>query len=254
MNGIGYDKVEILRKIGIKNFDDLLAFDTSQKLERVGVSTQYINKLKLYALSQIENKIYKLRPVPIPNNKIVHFDIETDLTPSYQTKKVWSIAVHHDNQIKRFYADTWKQESKILKDFMQYIKGIENPNLFCYSGAGFDKNILAYAFERHDLDADYFINCNHYDLCTLIRQNYVMPIKSYGLKEVGKFLGYKFKNDHFNGLFVAMKYIQCQQTGKKLPKDIFHYIDDDVKAMDYIIRQIQNRKDIKDVFDHKIED
>ena len=69
-----------------------------------------------------------------------------------------------------------------------------------------------------------------------------------------KYLGYKFKNDHFDGLYVAMKYIQCQRTGEKLPKDIFHYIDDDVKAMDYIIKQIQSRQDIKDVFDHNIND
>lgn len=254
LNGIGYEKVEILKRIGIKNFDDLLSFDTSQKLERVGVSTQYINKLKLYALSQIENKIYKLRPVPIPNSEIVHFDIETDLSLSYHTKKVWSVAVYHNNKVKRFYADTWKHENKILKDFLKFIKDLENPSLFSYSGVGFDKNILASAFKRHDLDADYFINCNHFDLCTLLRQNYVMPVKSYGLKEVGKFLGYKFKNDHFDGLYVAMKYIQCQRTGEKLPKDIFHYIDDDVKAMDFIIKQIQTRQDIKDVFDHNIND
>jgi len=252
LNGIGYDKIKILKKLDIKNFDDLLVFDTSQKLERVGVSTQYINKLKLYALSQIENKIYKLRPVSIPNNEIVHFDIETDLTSSYHSKKVWSIAIHHKNKVQRFYADTWKHENKILKEFLKYLRDLKNPNLFCYSGAGFDKNILTSAFRRHDLDADYFRNCNHFDLCTILKQNFIMPIKSYGLKEVGKFLGYKFKNDNFDGFNVAMKYIQCQQTGKKLPREIFHYIDDDVKAMDYIIKQIQYRQDIKDVFDHNI--
>lgn len=254
LNGIGYDKIKILKKIGVNNFDDLLAFDTSQKLERVGVSTQYINKLKLYALSQIENKIYKLRPVSLPNNEIVHYDIETDLTPSYRSKKVWSIAVHHNSNVQRFYADTWKHENKILKEFLEYLRALENPNLFCYSGAGFDKNVLVSAFERHDLDADYFINCNHFDLCTLLKQNFIMPIKSYGLKEVGKFLGYKFKNDDLDGLYVAMRYIQCQLTGEKLPRDIFHYIDDDVKAMDYIIKQIQHRQDIKDVFEHNIND
>lgn len=254
LNGIGYEKVEILKKIGIKNFDDLLAFDTSQKLEKVGVSSGYINKLKLYALSQIENKIFKLRPVPIPNNEVVHFDIETDLSLSYHSKKVWSVAIHHNNKVKRFYADTLKHENKILKEFLNYLKDIENPNLFCYSGAGFDKNVLISALKRHDLDADYFINCNHFDLCTLLKQNFILPIKSYGLKEVGNFLGYKFKQNDFNGLYVAMTYIQCQRTGEKLPKDIFHYIDDDVKAMDYIIKQIQYRQDIKDVFDHDIKD
>lgn len=252
LNGIGYNKIEILKKMGVKNFDDLLAFDTSQKLERVGISIQYINKLKIYALSQLENKIFKLKPFSVPNSEIVHFDIETDLTPSYHSKKVWSIAVHHNNKIKHFYAETWKHESKILKEFLKYIREFENPNLFCYSGKSFDKNILTSAFKRHHIDADFFIKCNHFDLCTVLKQNFVMPIKSYGLKEVGKFLGYKFKNENFDGLYVAMKYIQCQRTGEKLPKDIFHYINDDVKAMDYIIKQIQYKQDIKDLFDHNI--
>jgi uncharacterized protein YprB with RNaseH-like and TPR domain len=252
LHGIGYEKIQILNEIGVKTFDDLLSFDTSKKLEGAGISTQYINKIKLLALSQVENKIYRLRPTQFPVGEIIHFDIETDLSLSYSTKKVWSVAIHHNNKVKHFFADTWEQEKKILKDFIKYIQDIENPILYSYSGVGFDKNILASALRRHDLDSDYFLNCNHNDLCTIVRQNYIMPVKSYGLKEIGKHLGYKFKNAHFDGLYVAMQYIQCQRIGEKLRKEIFDYIDDDVKAMDHIIKQLKTRTDIKDLFDHQL--
>jgi uncharacterized protein YprB with RNaseH-like and TPR domain len=246
--GVGSEKLKNLQNIGLHNFDDLLSFDTSQRLEGVGVSSEYLNKLKLYALSQIENRIYKLAPVHVPTNEILHFDIETESIGTAQTKRVWAIAVHYNNKVKRFYAENWSKEIEILKDFLKFIKDIKNPSLYSYSSTGFDKTTLASAMKRHDLDADYFNNCDHIDLCTLLKQNFVIPVKSYGLKEVGKYLGYEFRNEELTGLDVAMQYFECQLTGKKLPKRIFDYIDDDVKAMDHIFRQIQTRVDIQDLF------
>lgn len=247
LHGIGNDKIQILKRIGIKNFDDLLAFNTSKKLSGVGISTERINKLKLSALSQIENKIYRLTPIEFPEGEIIHFDIETDLSLSLTTKKVWSIAIHHNKKIKHFYAETWKQEKNILKDFLFYIKKVDNPHLFSYSGVGFDKNILSAALKRHGLDFEYFLSRNHLDLCTLIRQNYILPIGTYGLKPVGKYFGYRFKQGHLDGLYVAMQYLHCQETGAKLSKNIFSYIEDDVKSMDFIINKLKTRKDIKHI-------
>ncbi len=254
LNGIGYEKTEILKNIGIENLDDLLSFDTSKKLERVGVTIEYINKIKLLALSQVENMIYRLNPFIIPTGEIVHFDIETDLYTTYNTKRVWSIAVHHKNKVIPFLARRWEEEKKILTDFLNYIKGLENPILFSYSGHHFDKNVLEYAFIRHGLDTDYFLNCKHYDLCTILKQHYIFPVKSYGLKEIGKYLGYKYSNPDLNGLYVAQKYMRCQEMGKKLSIDILLYIIDDVKVMEHIITQIQIIKNIKDIFDYSNEE
>lgn len=249
LHGIKDQKVTILKNIGIKTFDDLLSFDTSQKLQGVGVSTNYINKIKLLALSQVENKIFQLAPIQFPDKDIIHFDIETDLDYSYQDKKVWSIAVHHNNKLKHFYAEKWSQENSILKEFLKYLKNNKDAHLFSYSG--FDKSVLKFAFARHKLDVDFFLSRNHYDLCALIKQHYVFPLSSYGLKHIGKHLGYKFKSEHIDGLYAAMRYIHSQRSGEKLPKEIFHYIEDDVKVMHHIVGQLQTRKDIKIIFDHQ---
>ncbi|MBX3256364.1 MAG: DUF1917 domain-containing protein [Chitinophagaceae bacterium] len=247
LHGISWGKIQILRQIGIENFDDLIAFDTSKKMSGVGITQERINRLKLSALSQIENKIYRLTPIEFPEGEIMHFDIETDLSSSFADKKIWSIAIYHNKKIKHFYAETWKQEKKILKDFLAYIKRVNSPHLFSYSGVGFDTKILSAALKRHDLDFEYFLSCNHFDLCTLIRQNYILPIGAYGLKPVGRYFGYKFKHDHLNGLYVAFQYLRCQRTGKKLPKNIYAYIEDDVKSMDYIFNKLKTRTDIKHI-------
>ncbi len=248
LNGVGYEKSKILNKIGIKTFDDLLSFDTSKKLENVGASAEYINKLKLLAMSQIENKIFKLSPFEFPNTDLLHFDIETDINTPHEIRQVWSIAVHHKNKIKHFYAETWKHEKKILTDFMKYLKTHAGTPLFSYSA--FDVSVLKHAFKRHKLDADFFLGLNHYDLCAVLKQHYVLPLDSYSVKEVGKFFGYKYKNEFYDGLMAAMEYMRNQRRGNKISKELLNYIQDDVKVMNHIIAKIQTWKDIKHVYEH----
>jgi hypothetical protein len=248
LNGIGFDKVKILNNIGIKNFDDLLNFDTSKKINGVGVSTKYISKLKLSALSQIENKIFKITDFNFPETDILHFDIETDIYTSYETKRVWSIAVYHKNKILHFYAEKWEQEKFILTEFVKYLKGCQNTAIFSYSP--FDVNVLKYALTRHQLDTNFFINLNHYDLCALLKQNYILPLDSYSIKEVGKLLGYKYKREDLGGLMVAMEYMNTQRVGKMISKDLLNYIYDDVKVMNHIVEKIKTGENIKDIFDH----
>jgi len=248
LNGVGYEKCRILNRLGIKTFDHLLSFDTSKKLIGAGVSVKYINKLKLLALSQIENRIFKLSKFQFPKTDILHFDIETDINTPYEIRRVWSIAVHHKNEVKHFYAESWEQERKILIDFLKYLKTCKNTALFSYSS--FDLSVLTFAFKRHKLDTDFFLSCNHYDLCAILKQNYILPLNSYSVKEVGRFFGYKYKNQYFDGLMAAMEYMRNQGSGKKISKELLNYIQDDVKVMNHIVEKIGTRKDIKDIFDH----
>lgn len=252
LRGVKEEKIEVLKKIGIKNFDDLLSFDTSKKLQGVGVSTDFINKLKLVALSQIEEKIFRLSPFQFHDGDIIHFDIETDLYTPHETRKVWSIAVHHQKKVKHFYAETFKQEKKILKDFINYLQ--THPETPMYSFSSFDVSVLKHALKRHKLDVDFFLSRNHFDLCALLKENYILPLSGNGVKEVGKYFGYKFKSEHYDGLLVAMEYLRNERSGKKISKDLINYIQDDVKVMDFIINKIKAHPNIKDIFDHPHDD
>lgn len=248
LHNVGYRKLEILQNIGISTIEQLLDYDTSQKLKGVGINSDSILKLKILALSQLEKKIYRTASFEMPKGSIIQYDIETDLELSIKTKKVWSIAVLCNNEYKNFYAENWDEEKKILNEFIKYIRKIKNPILLSYSGVGFDKNVLYYALKRHELESEYFSNMPHYDLCSILKKNFIFPIKGYGLKDVGKYLGYGFSSEYFDGLYVAMQYIRCQKTGDKLPKEIFNYIKDDVYSMEYIIKELKKKRtDIKDL-------
>ena len=248
LRGLKIDKIDVLKKIGIKNFDDLLSFDTSKKLQGVGVSTDFINKLKLLALSQIEEKIFRLSPFQFHDGDIIHFDIETDLYTPHERRKVWSIAVHHKKKIKHFYAETFEQEMKILIDFIAYLR--MHPETPMYSFSSFDVSVLKHALKRHNLDVDFFLTRNHFDLCALLKEHYILPLSGNGVKEVGKYFGYKFKSEHYDGLLVSMEYLRYQRSGTKITKELLDYIQDDVKVMDFIVNKIKAHPGIKDIFDH----
>jgi len=248
LNGIGYHKNKILNNIGIQNFNDLLAFDTGIKLKGMGASAEYINKLKLLALSQVENKILRLSPFKFPENDIIHFDIETDIYTPHDVRRVWSIAVHHNKKVTHFYAESWEMEEQILRGFITYIKANKNAALFSYSG--FDVSVLKFALKRHKLDVEFFLSRNHFDLCAILKQNYVLPLDSYSIKVVGEFFGYRYKYPDLDGLRVAMEYMSNQGPGQKISKKLFHYIQDDVKVMHHVMEKIKTWKDIKDIFEH----
>lgn len=245
---VGYKTIEILNNIEITNIENLLDFDTSRKLKNVGISSESILKLKTFALSQIENRIYKQGSLKIPKGNLIYYDIETDLNSSVKTKKVWSIALLFGEKYKVFYAKNWNEEQKILENFILYLKKIEKPILISYSGIGFDKTVLQYSLKRNKLDENYFMNLYHEDLCSLLKKSYIFPIKGYGLKDVSEYLGYDFKSSYRDGRAIASQYINCQSTGNELPKNVFKYIKDDVYSMKYIVTELNKKRgDVRDL-------
>ena len=240
---VGEKKARVLKSIGINNIDDLLKFDTSQKLAGKGVTTEAISKLKLYALSQVDKTIFKVGEPDLPNDNILYFDIETDLNMC----RVWFISTYYNGVYKKFYAKTWNAEKRILIQFQEYIWKLKGVNLFSYSGTNFDRNVIAAALKRHVLDYEFFNRQAHYDVCTEIKRSFILPLQSYGLKEVGKYLKYRLKNKGLDGLFVAEEYIRNQETNRELPKEIFDYVEDDVKSIHYILQELNSGR-------HKIND
>ena len=94
LNGISCAKLKILKKVKINTVDNLLLFDTNKNLSGTGISSEYINRLKLSAMCQIEQKIYRLSHWKFPKKNFLHFDIETEMNTAWEITKVWSIAVH----------------------------------------------------------------------------------------------------------------------------------------------------------------
>lgn len=73
------------------------------------------------------------------------------------------------------------------------------------------------------------------DLRLELRRSFVIPLVGYGLKKIGSFLGYPFRNPGLNGLIVAREYVKHIVDGVPLHRRFLEYNEDDVLALPYIM-------------------
>ena len=73
------------------------------------------------------------------------------------------------------------------------------------------------------------------DLRHQLLKSYIFPTHGTGLKKVGAYLEYPFKNPWLNGLKVIMEYENHLLNGKTLGPQTFQYNEDDVRVLPHII-------------------
>jgi uncharacterized protein YprB with RNaseH-like and TPR domain len=104
-----------------------------------------------------------------------------------------------------------------------------------YSGTGFDFRVTLNAMRRQGLDTSLLEEFPHVDLCTLLRRCFVFPHHSYALKELGTYLGYRFRRSELDGLRVALAYQRHVEYDIPLEAGILEYNEDDVRSIKHLI-------------------
>jgi len=133
-------------------------------------------------------------------------------------------------------------ETEILFKLLRTIKNKPDSCLISYSCIGFDKNVILRALERNGLDTELFTMYPHYDLCQMIRSNYIFPHNNFKLKELGAFLGYYFQHQDFDGLMVALAYHNHIESNEPLDHKFFEYNEDDVRSTAFLYDLIINNE------------
>ena len=180
----------------------------------------------------LNNETYKIAPLELPSEKLIYLDIETEPFGG----RIWLIGIQIDGQFSQLYADDWGQEEEILEKFLDTIRGKPGHTLVSYSGTNFDLRNLEAATGRPGF-SPILSRFPHVDLCSRLRRCFIFPNQSYGLKDLGTFLGYPFRNPDLNGLEVALLYQNHVEKGVPLDPKVFEYNEDDVKALPYLIER-----------------
>jgi predicted RecB family nuclease len=203
--------------------------DLPQLSKESSISQRLLKKLQLRARSIVNRETIQTAPFQPPGNPI-YYDIETDL----KCGRVWLIALLTQGELTQLYADSWNQEKEILEQFMATLNELPNHILVSYSGTRFDSRILTNAMKRNKLPYGPFKAKPEIDLCTQLRRSFIFPTRGYGLKELGAYLGYPFKNPGLDGRAVAEHYHRHVEEGIELDPRVLEYNRDDVKALEHI--------------------
>jgi Icc-related predicted phosphoesterase len=235
IHGIGPVRAEYLARRGVKNITQLSRIrDLANMARKSGISLSRLRTLQLKARSFLENRTYQVKPFSLVKEKAIFFDIETDTA----CERVWLIGLQIDGRFIQLYADNWVQEKMILKKFIDILK--ENPDygLISYSTTNFDYRITLKAIKRHKLSTESLTSRCHRDLGTLLEECFIFPGQTYALKDLGSFLGYKFKYPELDGLMVALSYQRHVEENKPLDPKILKYNGDDVRVLPYMIDKL----------------
>ena len=151
IHGIGPEGAKKFRECWITSLNQLIKHENLAELaDRSKISLSTLKKYRLKAESFVNNEIYQIATFIIPDERIIYFDIETDINSG----KIWLIGLEIDGKYTQFYADTWEQEEEILLKFVEVLKANPKVILVSFSGTNFDIRVLKSAMDRFGMDTN----------------------------------------------------------------------------------------------------
>ncbi len=234
INGIGDKHAKKLRRLGLRTIKDIVSADP---VELSNMSKFSINTIKTWQLrgnSLINRSIILLERIYIDSPVII--DIETDNAQDF----VWMICIYDTkkNTYKQFTAYNKSDEEKILDSFLDFISSNKYNQLYCYSGTSFEKRVLLKRILKYNLEHEKLPEI--IDILPIIRKNLIIPITTYGLKDLATLFGFTWSHPEINGYIAPTLYEKYLEGDKQLIKTLQEYNRDDTTAVWHILQKINN--------------
>ncbi|MDA0775477.1 MAG: TM0106 family RecB-like putative nuclease [Proteobacteria bacterium] len=249
--GIQGRSAQGLEKIEIKSISELAKTDYD-RLPDVPYLKGSLKKKRavLQARSYLNNEIFNIAPINLPKGTWVHFDIEDNALTTTVDKHVylWGFLapINGENKFEYVWTDTEDDDEKGWIDFLDKIeeyRSLFSDLILAHFSQHERTTINAYA-KRYSMEQNetvkYLLGDDSplFDLQKPVLESLVLPLQSYGLKDICKhpnLVNFQWKNIDSNGAWSIVKYDQfLNETSKeirqKLKKEILEYNEDDVEA------------------------
>ncbi len=253
IHGIADFRQKQLYELGIKDIHTLARADAGNLYDEwksfpFAPGASEIQKMIVHAKSWIE-----LRPIyfgkqnfPIDNEFII-IDLEYD-----PVSLIWLVGMlivnSEDVECHQFFADSANQEKVILTKMLVILEKYSNLTILTWYGLGADLPQLEKAWRKHALPSQslHKFEEKHFDLYQFTLNNCRFPLKSFGLKEIGRHLGFTRKHDDIDGLVALSMYNQYLALPKKNEKErleiknkLLEYNKEDLEATLHVLRQLK---------------
>lgn len=182
----------------------------------------------LHALALREKKTYILDEPDVPSaTTSVYVDMEgaSEATSIYL---IGALAVtDQDAEFVSFWAESGEEERLIFERFFQWLEKFNSPRLFHYG------SYESKAFARWtSTTSSHSLVEEAVNLLSLIYRRVYFPVYSNSLKEVGKFLGFKWTDESSSGLSALVWRARWEQSHDDSFKErLIHYKHEDCLAL-----------------------
>lgn len=233
--GITKKGKDFLINHNIDNIKKLFNADINQLPLESGITINSLNKWKLQAQSLVHKKVIWLNKPKLDTNAL-YFDIEGET----QIGIDYLYGVLKDDKYISFLADKPEDEERMWKSFIDYIKDFDGTiyHYAPYEVMSIKRLAKKYGCEKELLDK---IIHNMVDLFSVLKKSAVLPIYSYSIKDVAKYLGFQWSNKKASGSQSLCWYSDWLKTGDdKFLNLILEYNRDDVIATKVVHEFLNN--------------
>src|SRR3989344_3142389 len=237
--------------LGIHTVKDLASADLDNLRYRLE-DWPFDKILRFYNQAQVlvssEPRIIKKSEFPEVATEI-YFDIESDPTEGIDyllgllVKKGGPSAGSGQAEYKYFLAKDKEDEARVWREFLDYLESLENFVIYHYSY--YEREVFRRLGNKYGISIaldDKFKN-NTIDLHWKFIEAAVLPIYFYSLKDVAKYLGFKWEAEDAGGAESVVWYNDWLKTGdQKIMDKIVKYNEDDVRATLFIKEWLDKQK------------
>jgi len=235
----GLDTIE---KIASMEIDKYLKAPLRMK----GLAEKTLKRMKKRAQVNIQGKPLIDPGYDLPSSPTeIYFDVEDDPTQGFTYLfGLYIISNDGKTSFKYFIAKKPEDEEKIAREFWDFMESMENAVYYVYSPK--EKSTLKRLMGKYNLSEEIYQKYlkNEFDLYTKLVSKYSdWPGFSYGLKQIAKQIGFKWRDEDpsgANSIAWYNKYLQTQDEA--ILKRILEYNEDDCKAT-YEVKQFFEKSD-----------
>ena len=261
IHGIASIRTKQLSDLGIKNIRALAKADiTTLSLEWKELSPwapgmSELNKMIIHAKSWLELRPIYFGEYPVPvSDEVIILDLEYDLL-----SHVWLVGLlvvnNKDIECHQFFAEDTSMGKEILVNLIDLLGRYNNHQILTWYGIGADIPQLRTGWQKYKLPTNKLVDLTgrHIDLYQFTLNSCRFPLKSFGLKEIGKHLGFVRKLNDIDGLVALGMYNQYLGIPKKNKKkrlsiknDLLAYNREDLEATLFTLNQLKLIAQVKD--------
>jgi len=185
-----------LTPLGINNLSDIRNVDKSKLLAIKGIGEASVKKWKLMAEAIQDNKLIVLKkPILLQKKVEIFFDIEGETSLEVDYLYGCLVRINNKEEFKPFWADKPKDEDKMWAEFCDFIESCDD-DIVIYYYTPYEKTSLKKMKEKYGCKDEVFekIINNMVDLFPIVTNSVVLPLYSYSIKPIAKWLGFKWRD------------------------------------------------------------
>lgn len=233
INRIWRREMHSLEDAGIDTVSKLADASVSdlQKVKDLSMDRSYF--LQQQAISLVEDRVIRMGEIDLPEENEVALVIDIESDPLRDADYLFGVlVVDGDTQTYHpFLAKEPSKEGENWTAFVNFLEDYEGANIYHYGW--YEEEVFRRMGEKYGV-SDKVKNMfeeNMIDVLMRMRERVIFPMSFYSLKDLAKYIGFKWTREDASGPASVLWYEDWLRTGnEEALNDVVKYNEDDVRA------------------------